>query len=103
MTRKAQDGGNTIADDLASGNGSGPAASSPPAPFAALTIPSADLSPKRIDGGAPAATNAPQDQRIRDAITKARAFRPDRRSIHCMHCWGQGREDVIRVIEEGIR
>jgi hypothetical protein len=33
-------------------------------------------------------------------IAAARMLRPSRRGLHCMHCWGQGREDTIKAIEE---
>jgi hypothetical protein len=46
----------------------------------------------------------------RQLVHAIRGLTPERRGIrsvagagHCMHCWGQGREDAIRVLEEILR
>ena len=41
-------------------------------------------------------------QALKGAIEAAWAARPLRKELHCTHCWGVGRQDAIRAIEQAL-
>lgn len=56
-------------------------------------------------GGMPSATpetawRGISEEELRRRIERANALKPDR-GVHCGHCWGKGRVDVLRIIEGG--